>query len=70
MRRLVFLRTVIVIATVGSVLPTDLQAQYLDPGAGSVMVQAIIAGLVGGATVLKLYWTKIRLMVRTPRKPS
>lgn len=37
----------------------DAHAQYLDPGAGSVMIQALIAGLVGAATVLKLYWSKI-----------
>ena len=36
------------------------EAQYLDPGAGSVMVQVIIAGVIGVATVVKLYWSKIR----------
>ena len=34
-------------------------AQYLDPGAGSVIVQVIIAGVVGLAAVLKFYWTKL-----------
>ena len=71
MGRLVLLRSMIVVAAVSSWLPSDLQAQYLDPGAGSVMVQAIIAGLVGGATVLKLYWSKIRgLLARAPRRPN
>ena len=45
------------------------QAQYLDPGAGSVMVQAIIAGVIGVATVVKLYWSKIRGLFR-PRSDT
>lgn len=40
------------------------QAQYLDPGAGSVAVQAIIAVAVGLATVLKLYWSRIKGLFR------
>lgn len=43
---------------------TPAEAQYLDPGAGSVMIQALIAGAVGAATVIKLYWSKISGLFR------
>lgn len=35
------------------------QAQYLDPGAGSIIVQAVIAVVVGVAATVKLYWGRI-----------
>jgi hypothetical protein len=44
-------------------------AQYLDPGAGSVVIQVIIAGVVGLAAVLRFYWTKI-VAVFSREKPT
>ena len=32
---------------------------YLDPGAGSIMLQVIIAGLFSLGVVLKLYWHRV-----------
>lgn len=32
---------------------------YLDPGSGSYILQAVIAGVLGGAYAIKLYWFKI-----------
>lgn len=29
---------------------------YLDPGAGSILIQALLGGTAGAALVLKLYW--------------
>ena len=31
---------------------------YLDPGTGSVVIQAIVGGVLGGLFVLKMYWHK------------
>ena len=45
------------------------RAQYLDPGAGSVMVQVIIAGVIGVATVVKLYWSRIKGLFRRRSDP-
>lgn len=39
--------------------PSAVQAQYLDPGAGSVIVQVVIALVIGLSAALKLYWRKI-----------
>lgn len=33
---------------------------YLDPGTGSIIVQAIIGAVVGAGVVVKVYWRKIR----------
>jgi len=32
---------------------------YLDPGSGSFLIQLLIAGLVGGAFLIKGFWGKI-----------
>ena len=41
---------------------------YLDPGTGSVIVQFIIAGLVGAGITLKVYWAKVKYKLSTSRK--
>jgi hypothetical protein len=32
---------------------------YLDPGTGSIIIQVVIAALVGGALLLRTFWKKI-----------
>ena len=32
---------------------------YIDPGSGSILLQALLAGLVGLIGVIKIYWRKI-----------
>jgi len=32
---------------------------YIDPGTGSIILQAIAAGIVGGAVAVKLFWHRI-----------
>ena len=33
---------------------------YIDPGAGSLMVQLLIATIAGGAVASQMYWRKIK----------
>jgi hypothetical protein len=33
---------------------------YLDPGSGSYLLQLLIAGLVGGLLLLRIYWSKVK----------
>jgi len=33
---------------------------YIDPGSGSIVIQAIIGALVGVVITLKLYWYKLK----------
>jgi hypothetical protein len=36
---------------------------YLDPGAGSFMLQMLIASILGAAFTLKMYWLKIKFFL-------
>jgi len=36
---------------------------YIDPGSGSIVIQAIIGALVGVGITLKVYWAKIRMAI-------
>ena len=36
---------------------------YLDPGTGSMMLQALLGAIVGGLLVCKLYWQKIEKFI-------
>ena len=40
--------------------PTPARAQYLDPGAGSIIVQAVLAIVVGASATVVLYWRRVR----------
>ena len=47
----------------------DYVANYLDPGSGSVIIQAIVGALVGVGITVKVYWYKIReKLTRTQSK--
>jgi hypothetical protein len=37
---------------------------YLDPGTGSYIYQMLIAAVIGGLFVIKMYWTKIVLFFK------
>ena len=63
-------RTTVLVIGLGLLAVRPAAAQYLDPGAGSVVIQVIIAGVVGAAAVIRFYWTKITsVFARGARKP-
>lgn len=37
---------------------------YLDPGSGSYLLQLLIAAVLGGLLLLRLYWDKVKAFVR------
>jgi hypothetical protein len=41
-------------------LPVASAHAYIDPGAGSLLVQGLLAGLAGAAAVLSLFWGRVR----------
>lgn len=43
---------------------------YLDPGSGSVLIQLLIAGLLGAAFIIKAYWKKIRAFFNRSKTPA
>lgn len=37
---------------------------YLDPGTGSVALQLLLAGVVGGLATVRLYWDRVKTLIR------
>ena len=33
---------------------------YLDPGTGSMVIQAVLAAIVGAASLVRLYWHRLK----------
>ncbi len=36
---------------------------YLDPGSGSVVMQAIVAALIGASLAIKMFWQRLKAFV-------
>ena len=36
---------------------------YIDPGTGSIILQAIVAGIVGAVIAVKLFWHRIMVFL-------
>ena len=47
-----------------SIVLTSTAYAYIDPGAGSMMFQIIIAFVVGALFTIKLWLTKVKMLVR------
>ena len=60
MKRFTHLKiTFIIFGLIYLVFPQKAYA-YLDPGTGSLILQMIIAGLLGASFAIKVYWKKIK----------
>jgi len=42
------------------ILSTDTSFAYIDPGSGSMILQVLIASILGILTAVKIYWVKIK----------
>ena len=65
MSRLLFLATLVLLVS----RPAH---AYLDPGTGSILVQALLAGLAALSAVVAAFWSRIRRIVswRPGSQPS
>jgi hypothetical protein len=36
---------------------------YLDPGTGSILLQAVIGGVASGLFIVRMYWRKIKTLL-------
>ncbi len=62
-------RLLVLVLLAGAALtPTSAHA-YVDPGAGSLVIQGIIAAVVGVGLTVRLFWSRIRKLLtgKTPR---
>jgi len=48
-------------------LATDAEA-YIDPSAGGMLLQLLLAGTAGVAVLARLFWTRIRRMIGLPER--
>jgi hypothetical protein len=42
---------------------------YLDPGTGSIVVQAIIGGIAVASTTVSVFWSRIKTALLSKRTP-
>jgi hypothetical protein len=42
----------------------DAAFAYLDPGTGSIILQGLIAGVVGTAALARMYWGRLKDILR------
>jgi len=54
-----FLPILTILLFSGGLFISDASA-YLDPGTGSVVLQALIGALVGTGIAVKIYWVKLK----------
>jgi hypothetical protein len=57
----------LVVAVWVTVFPSQAFA-YLDPGTGSLIVQSVIAALAAAGFALRLYWSKVQVWLKWPRR--
>lgn len=50
----------IIILSFVSIIFVETGYAYLDPGAGSYVLQIVIAFVFGGLVAIKMFWVKIR----------
>jgi hypothetical protein len=50
--------------------PLEIRVAYLDPGTGSLILQALVAALAGAIVVITSYWQKIRALFRRSSRDS
>ena len=57
-------------AAIAAGQPLEIRVAYLDPGTGSLILQALIAALAGAIVVVTSYWQKIRTLFRRSSRDS
>lgn len=45
-------------------------AAYLDPGTGSIVIQAVLAAIVSVLSVVRIYWSRIKSLFVKSEKPD
>jgi len=58
------------LAAIAAGQPLEIRVAYLDPGTGSLILQALVAALAGAVVVITSYWQKIRTLFRRSSRDS
>ena len=43
---------------------------YLDPGTGTIIIQAIVGTIAAGAVTIKIYWYKFKIFFKKKKKDN
>ena len=62
------IRKILLINFISLLLAVSSAHAYLDPGSGSIILQALIAGLAAGAVFIKIYWHKLLVLLGIRKK--
>ena len=49
---------------------SQMMLAYLDPGAGSLILQVLAGGLAGAAVMGRLYWARVKRALRIGRRDA
>lgn len=60
MKKTHHLRNAFFIVSLVCGLTSEPSYAYLDPGTGSIVVQGLLAAIVGAMVTVRLYWTRIK----------
>ena len=41
---------------------------YIDPGTGTIIIQAIVGAIAAGAVTIKIYWHKLKTFFKKKKK--
>ena len=52
--------TILTLSFLYIILSTDSSHAYIDPGSGSMLLQVLIASILGMLTVIKIYWARLK----------
>jgi glycopeptide antibiotics resistance protein len=62
-KRVLIIWTTLVFGLIAA-MPNGFALAYLDPGSGSLIIQLVIAGLLGLAVAGRLFWTNILVFLK------
>jgi hypothetical protein len=62
-------RILLLTIVLAALFPADAYA-YLDPGTGSLFVQSLIAAIAAAGYALRLYWGRLRGLIKPPQDDS
>ena len=57
--------TILTLSFLYIILSTDTSHAYIDPGSGSMLLQVLIASILGMLTVIKIYWARLKTFFST-----
>ena len=64
------IRRIVVAAAIGLLLLPATAHAYLDPGTGSMLLQALVGGAAGVAVLVRVFWRRLTAWLPSRRDPD